>query len=108
MCSKEWREDQAALRRQLLEWHLANLEFANAAEVGTLSLAQWDQDYAHELLGAHCFLPGINICSLSQLTAKHAQLCLEQLGHSRPCPEQQKLQAGMSCSPYMEGLGQAA
>ena len=51
-------EDARQLAQQLMAWHMANLEFANAAEVHTLSLSQWDQDDAHELLGAHCFLPG--------------------------------------------------
>ena len=52
------KHDGKLLAQQLMSWHMANLEFANAAEVHTLSLSQWDQDDAHELLGAHCFLPG--------------------------------------------------
>lgn len=51
--------EQNALERQLLDWHVANLEFANAAEVATLSLSKWDQDDPHELGGAHTFLPGL-------------------------------------------------
>ena len=47
-----------ALERQLLDWHIANLEFANAATVEQLSMRSWDQDDPHELEGAHCFLPG--------------------------------------------------
>ena len=29
--------------RQLLDWHLANLEFANATPLGKLSLKHWNQ-----------------------------------------------------------------
>lgn len=29
--------------RQLLDWHLANLEFANAADLDKLSLRHWNQ-----------------------------------------------------------------
>ncbi|KAK9844949.1 hypothetical protein WJX74_008996 [Apatococcus lobatus] len=48
------------LERQLLDWHIANLEFANAATIEQLSMRSWDQDDPHELEGAHCFLPGGN------------------------------------------------
>ena len=46
------------LERRLLDWHFANLEFANAAPLRALSLRTWDQDDPHEMQGAHCFLPG--------------------------------------------------
>lgn len=46
------------LKRQLLDWHMANLEFANAAMLGTLSMRSWDQDDPFEIQGSHCFLPG--------------------------------------------------
>lgn len=29
--------------RQILDWHFANLEFANATPLSTLSLKHWDQ-----------------------------------------------------------------
>jgi hypothetical protein len=44
--------------RKLLDWHMANLEFANAQLLRRLSMRSWDQDDPHELPGAHCFLPG--------------------------------------------------
>lgn len=47
-----------ARQEQLLEWHRANLEFANAALLGQLSLRHWDQDDTYELEGEHVFLPG--------------------------------------------------
>lgn len=31
--------------RQILDWHFANLEFANATPLSTLSLKHWDQVY---------------------------------------------------------------
>lgn len=46
--------------RQLLDWHLANLEYANAACLSDLSLAYWDQDDPYEMDGDHCFLAGGN------------------------------------------------
>lgn len=53
--SREQEHDRA---RQLFDWHLANLEFANSCHMDSLSLRHWDQDDPNELLGAHCFLPG--------------------------------------------------
>ncbi|KAL0034074.1 hypothetical protein WJX79_007286 [Trebouxia sp. C0005] len=49
------------LKRQLLDWHMANLEFANAAVLRTLSMRSWDQDDPYEIQGSHCFLPGCNL-----------------------------------------------
>lgn len=46
--------------RQLLDWHLANLEYANAGCVSNLSAAHWDQDDPYEMGGDHCFLAGGN------------------------------------------------
>ena len=37
--------------RQILDWHLANLEFANAAPLDKLSLRHWDQDDDFEFTG---------------------------------------------------------
>ncbi|KAJ6649391.1 Suppressor of variegation 3-3 [Pseudolycoriella hygida] len=39
--------------RQILDWHLANLEFANATSLNTLSLKHWDQDDDFEFIGPH-------------------------------------------------------
>jgi lysine-specific histone demethylase 1 len=39
--------------RQLLDWHFANLEFANASRLGDLSLKHWDQDDDFEFTGCH-------------------------------------------------------
>nr|CAD1826910.1 unnamed protein product [Ananas comosus var. bracteatus] len=46
--------------RMLLDWHLANLEYANAALLSDLSMAFWDQDDPYEMGGDHCFIPGGN------------------------------------------------
>ncbi|GAB2292009.1 Lysine-specific histone demethylase 1 1 [Dionaea muscipula] len=46
--------------RMLLDWHLANLEYANASQLANLSMAFWDQDDPHEMGGDHCFIPGGN------------------------------------------------
>ncbi|CAH8862833.1 unnamed protein product [Trichobilharzia szidati] len=42
--------------RCVLDWHLANLEFANATELHNLSLRHWDQDDLFEFNGEHCVL----------------------------------------------------
>ena len=39
--------------RQILDWHFANLEFANATPLTTLSLKHWDQDDDFEFTGSH-------------------------------------------------------
>ncbi|KAL3503265.1 hypothetical protein ACH5RR_037714 [Cinchona calisaya] len=46
--------------RQLLDWHFANLEYANAGCLSKLSAAYWDQDDPYEMDGDHCFLAGGN------------------------------------------------
>lgn len=38
---------------RLLNWHYANLEYANAVNVGKLSLGGWDQDIGNEFEGEH-------------------------------------------------------
>ncbi|XP_076444421.1 lysine-specific histone demethylase 1A-like [Babylonia areolata] len=39
--------------RQILDWHFANLEFANATPLSSLSLKHWDQDDDFEFSGSH-------------------------------------------------------
>ena len=39
--------------RQILDWHFANLEFANATSLKNLSLKHWDQDDDFEFAGNH-------------------------------------------------------
>ncbi|XP_031624667.1 possible lysine-specific histone demethylase 1 [Contarinia nasturtii] len=39
--------------RQILDWHFANLEFANATPLQNLSLKHWDQDDDYEFIGSH-------------------------------------------------------
>ncbi|KAL5976218.1 Lysine-specific histone demethylase 1 2 [Asimina triloba] len=51
---------QSSEERQLLDWHLANLEYANAGRLSNLSLAYWDQDDPYEMGGDHCLLAGGN------------------------------------------------
>lgn len=43
---------------RLLNWHFANLEYANAANVGKLSLSGWDQDMGNEFDGEHSQVVG--------------------------------------------------
>ncbi|KAJ3037487.1 hypothetical protein HDV00_001662 [Rhizophlyctis rosea] len=50
--------DLTPLNMRLIHWHLANLEFANAATVDRLSLQHWDQDDGYEFGGDHAMIPG--------------------------------------------------
>lgn len=43
---------------RLINWHYANLEYANAANVGKLSLGGWDQDIGNEFEGEHAQIIG--------------------------------------------------
>lgn len=43
---------------RLLNWHFANLEYANATNVDKLSLAGWDQDIGNEFEGEHSTVIG--------------------------------------------------
>lgn len=43
---------------RLLNWHYANLEYANAANVENLSLGGWDQDIGNEFEGEHAQVIG--------------------------------------------------
>lgn len=52
--------EEMKIARYLFDWHLANLEFANASLLKDSSLMFWDQDDPHELPGLHCFAPGCN------------------------------------------------
>ncbi|CAJ2628556.1 unnamed protein product [Trifolium pratense] len=51
---------QSTDEKQLLDWHLANLEYANAGCLSNISAAHWDQDDPFEMGGDHCFLAGGN------------------------------------------------
>ncbi|PON34568.1 Histone lysine-specific demethylase [Trema orientale] len=53
-------EEVNAEEMNLFNWHLANLEYANAGLISKLSLAFWDQDDPYDMGGDHCFLPGGN------------------------------------------------
>ena len=43
---------------RLINWHYANLEYANATNVGKLSLGGWDQDAGNEFEGVHAQVIG--------------------------------------------------
>ncbi|XP_068668134.1 lysine-specific histone demethylase 1 homolog 2 isoform X2 [Aristolochia californica] len=51
---------QGGDEKQLLNWHLANLEYANASQLSDLSVVYWDQDDPYEMGGDHCLLAGGN------------------------------------------------
>jgi len=46
-----------AVGRRAMNWHLANLEFANAADLTSLSADHWDQDDVNEYDGDHVVMP---------------------------------------------------
>jgi monoamine oxidase len=43
---------------RLINWHFANLEYANASNVDKLSLCAWDQDIGNEFEGEHAQVVG--------------------------------------------------
>ncbi|KAI4347689.1 hypothetical protein L6164_008477 [Bauhinia variegata] len=65
----------------LFNWHLANLEYANAGLLSNLSLAFWDQDDPYDMGGDHCFLPGGN-GKLVQALAENVPILYEKIVHT--------------------------
>lgn len=65
----------------LFNWHLANLEYANAGLLSKLSLAFWDQDDPYDMGGDHCFLPGGN-GRLVQALAENLPIAYEKTVHT--------------------------
>ncbi|KAK0602926.1 hypothetical protein LWI29_038298 [Acer saccharum] len=63
--------------RELLDWHLANLEYANAGCLSDLSAVYWDQDDPYEMGGDHCFLAGGN-CRLIKALCEGVPIFYEQ------------------------------
>ena len=57
---KVYKVTETEEERMLLNWLLANLEYANASWLSDLSMAYWDQDDPYEMGGDHCFIPGRN------------------------------------------------
>ena len=47
-----------AYETQVLNWHIANLEFANAAPISKISAKHWDQDDAFTFSGRHLLVKG--------------------------------------------------
>ncbi|KAL6123917.1 hypothetical protein ACLB2K_076433 [Fragaria x ananassa] len=65
----------------LFNWHLANLEYANAGLLSKLSLAFWDQDDPYDMGGDHCFVPGGN-GRLVQALAENVPILYEKTVHT--------------------------
>ncbi|KYM92736.1 Lysine-specific histone demethylase 1A [Atta colombica] len=64
--------------RQILDWHFANLEFANATSLSNLSLKHWDQDDDFEFTGSHLTVEAI----LGEyLVRQNLWMYLEDAGH---------------------------
>ncbi|KAL6267921.1 hypothetical protein P5V15_000989 [Pogonomyrmex californicus] len=80
--------------RQILDWHFANLEFANATSLSNLSLKHWDQDDDFEFTGSHltgdryhfCGLTAsLPCCKLGESVGATGQLWLFRLRRSKKC-----------------------
>lgn len=50
--------DISAQDLRLVNWHYANLEYANGANLQSLSLRDWDQDDGNEFRGEHAMIVG--------------------------------------------------
>ncbi|KAK4799592.1 hypothetical protein SAY86_024957 [Trapa natans] len=75
-----WQVKRDALHSEemnLFNWHLANLEYANAGLLSKLSLAFWDQDDPYDMGGDHCFLHGGN-GKLVQALAENVPILYEK------------------------------
>ncbi|KAF7010450.1 hypothetical protein CFC21_024864 [Triticum aestivum] len=64
-CVQQWEMWQSdggisSQEMNLINWHIAIHEYANAGSSSRLSLAFWDQDDTYDMGGDHCFLPGGN------------------------------------------------
>ncbi|TXG67137.1 hypothetical protein EZV62_008412 [Acer yangbiense] len=68
---------RSSQERELLDWHLANLEYANAGCLSDLSAVYWDQDDPYEMGGDHCFLAGGN-CRLIKALCEGVPIFYEQ------------------------------
>ena len=66
----------SATAQQLLDWHLANLEYANGVRLQELSLAYWDDDDPWEFRGSHALLPSGFSALCEGLAARVGQLRL--------------------------------
>lgn len=54
--NQEKNKDILLLCDRLLNWHIANLEYACASELKYVSLKNWDQDDKYEWAGDHCLI----------------------------------------------------
>lgn len=81
------RSPMSPLDMRLLNWHYANLEYANAANVNQLSLGGWDQDGGNEFEGRH-----------SQIIGGYSQVLRALLDH--PTPLDVRLGAAVSKIAY--------
>ncbi|KAL8938745.1 MAG: hypothetical protein Q9216_003732 [Gyalolechia sp. 2 TL-2023] len=50
--------DLSPQEMRLINWHYANMEYANAVNLGKLSLSGWDQDIGNEFEGEHAQVIG--------------------------------------------------
>jgi hypothetical protein len=91
----ESTSDHSRLKQRVVEWHVANLEFANATLLENLSLAHWDQDDANELTGPHHLLvPGFH--SLVRGLSVGYASC--RFARTLPCLGKQRLEHGDACA----------
>lgn len=66
---------------KLFNWHIANLEYANAGLVFKLSLTFWDQDDPFDMGRDHCFLSAGN-GRLVQALSKNVPIQYETIVHT--------------------------
>jgi len=50
---KQFLDSESEEERILLNWHVANLEYACAIDLNLVSLNEWDQDDGYEFVGEH-------------------------------------------------------
>ncbi|PHH63013.1 hypothetical protein CDD81_6344 [Ophiocordyceps australis] len=87
--------DLTAQDHRLLNWHVANLEYSNAANLHNLSLGLWDIDAGNEWEGHHTMVVGgyqsvarglLQCPSMLKLTTKFAVKQITYQGHGSSGP----------------------
>ena len=63
--------------RRIIDWHIANLEYANATSIDKLSMKNWDQDDAYEFPGDHYVITNGYDVVVDQLVQKAKDVGVE-------------------------------
>ena len=94
-----------------MHWHLANLEFACAAPLTTVSAQDWDQDDANEYDGDHMILPAGGYGALCHKLAEGLDIrlrCTARISPDRWAPQTKEPPSGARLSSELAFVSAAA